>query len=127
MTTPDHPTVPAGWQPDPATGRARWWDGHQWTDTFANTIPAIRTRPRNVFATISLIGGIIAMVVLIITPFLPVAFFAGLAGVAAGIDGILKARKGAAGKALAVWGLVLGAITMTIVSVLAVLYIRATL
>lgn len=112
--TPSTPGVPAGWYPDPASGRVRWWDGTAWTENFqhaGNTAAPAGTG--NGFATAALVLGIFGFVVTPIPLFIGL-FLGGLPNLLAivfGIVGIVRAnRLGGKGMAMAVVGLVLGSL-----------------
>jgi hypothetical protein len=109
--TPSTPGVPAGWYPDPNSGRVRWWDGTKWTEQFQHS-GAAGPSTGNGLAVAALILGIAGFVLTPI-PFFIGLFLGGLPDVLAiifGIMGIVRANKIHKGSAMAVVGLVLGAL-----------------
>lgn len=42
VAAPTQKPVPAGWHADYTSGRMRWWNGVEWTDTYGAPIPQRR-------------------------------------------------------------------------------------
>lgn len=107
--TPSTPGVPAGWYPDSASGRMRWWDGTKWTENFQHGASAGMGN-----------GAAVAALVLGIAGFLltPIPFFIGLflggipdiLAIIFGIVGLVRANQLHRGFPLALIGLILGSL-----------------
>jgi|GEM_PF-3759806 len=105
-------TIPAGWYPEPGTGRIRWWDGSAWSDQFQPPAPA---RPSNPLAVVALVLGITGWFLMGI-PFFIGWFLGGpldIAAVVLGILGIVRANSiGGSGRGMAITGLVFASVSL---------------
>lgn len=99
-TTPPPPTTPAGWYDD-GQGHMRWWNGVQWTDSYAPVVVQ-RREPMDPF---SVLGFVLGLVALALFSAGPITFGLGVLGLIASIYGARDAVR--RGRGLAVAGLVL--------------------
>lgn len=119
-----------GWYDD-GTGRQRWWDGSQWTDSYAPGQPAgtppppaavapPQNVPKNVWGVLSLVAGIAAIVL----AWALLGAVVGVAGLVFGAIGVAAARKGlATNKQMSVWGIILSVVAMVLAAVFLTVYL----
>jgi hypothetical protein len=119
-TPPDaFPSQPAftplapGWYPVQGGGESRYWDGNAWTGH--QSVSMVVARVKNGVAVASLVLGIVGFVLMAI-PFFIGWFLGGIPDILAIIFGIVgltnTGAKAGVGKAPAIVGLILGAISI---------------
>jgi len=110
--------TPAGWYPDPASGRMRYWNGIAWTEQFQ--VPRAGPIMTNAAATASLVLGICGFILMAI-PFFIGWFIGGPLDILAIIFGIVGLSRtitiGRVGTASAIVGIVLGGLSLLSVSI----------
>lgn len=116
----------AGWYDD-GQGRLRWWDGAQWTDSYAASAtdtgsapPPSGTAPKNLWGVLSLIAGIVG----ILLAWIIFGGVVGIAGVVFGLVGLSAVRSGrATNRAMSIWGVILSGVAILMSIAFVVVYI----